>query len=45
MKKIILPLIIFILGLFVAKQFFGVDIEDLAEGFAKFLSDIFNGPG
>ena len=45
MRKIILPLTIFILGLFVAKQFFGVDIEDLAEGYVKFLSDLFKGPG
>ena len=44
MKKIILPLAVFILGLFVAKQFFGVDVEDLAKGFLAFLNNLFRGP-
>ena len=45
MKKIILPLCIFSLGLAVAKFFFGVDIEGLAEGCFDFLTDILDGPG
>lgn len=45
MKKIIPPLCVFILGLAVAKFFFGVDIEGLAEGCIDFLTDIFDGPG
>ena len=45
MKKIILPLCIVILGLAVAKFFFGVDVEGLTEGFIEFLTDILDGPG
>ncbi len=45
MKKILLPMCVVILGLAVAKYFFRVDIEGLAEGFIAFLSDIFDGPG
>ncbi|MDH3454914.1 MAG: hypothetical protein OEL80_07170 [Desulfuromonadales bacterium] len=45
MKKIILPLCVSILGLAVAKFFFGVDVEGLADGFIDFLADILNGPG
>ena len=45
MKKIILPLCVVILGLAVAKFFFGVDIKGLTEGFLDFLSDILDGPG
>ncbi len=45
MKKLILPLCVSILGLAVAKFFFDVDIEGLAEGFIDFLTDILNGPG
>jgi hypothetical protein len=45
MKKIILPLCVSILGLAVAKFFFGVDVEGLADGFVDFLADILNGPG
>ena len=44
MKKIIFPLCIFILGLAVAKFFFGVDVEGLAEGFVDFLANLFGGP-
>ena len=45
MKKIILPLSAFIIGLAVAQYFFGVDVEGLAEGFIDFLADILDGPG
>jgi len=44
-KKLFLPLFVVILGLAVAKYFFRVDIEGLAEGFIAFLTDIFDGPG
>jgi hypothetical protein len=44
MKKLILPLCVFIFGLAVAHFFFGVDVEGLAEGFIDFLSDILDGP-
>ncbi len=45
MKKIILALCVFILGLAAAKMFFGVDVEGLFEGFFEFLAEIFDGPG
>jgi hypothetical protein len=45
MKKIIFALCVFILGLAAAKQFFGVDVEGLFEGFFEFLAEIFDGPG
>ncbi len=45
MKKIILALCIFILGLAAAKIFFGVDVEGLFEGFIDFISGILDGPG
>lgn len=45
MKKIFLPILIFIIGLFVAQYFFGVDVEGLIEGFLEFLREIFDGPG
>jgi len=44
MKKILLPLVLFIIGLIVAKLFFGVDVEKLFEGFAEFLGDLLDGP-
>ena len=45
MKKFILPLVVAVLGLAVAKFFFGVDVEGLFEGFIDFLSDLLDGPG
>jgi hypothetical protein len=45
MKKLIVPLTLFILGLFVAQYFFGIDIKGLTEGFVDFLVEILNGPG
>lgn len=45
MKKIIWPIIIFILGLAAAQFFFGVDVEGLTDGFVDFLSDLLDGPG
>lgn len=44
MKKFILPLCVFILGMAIAKFFFGVDVEGLAEGFVDFLLDLLDGP-
>jgi hypothetical protein len=44
MKQLFLPLVIFCLGLAVAKLFFGIDIERLFEGFGSFLADILDGP-
>jgi hypothetical protein len=41
MKKILLPLSVFILGLFVADFFFGVDVPKLASGFGQMLVDLF----
>jgi len=43
MKKLALPITIFIVGLFVANQFFGIDIERLAEGLFDMLGDILKG--
>lgn len=44
MKKLILPIIVFLLGLAVAQQFFGVNVTGLTEGFIDFLADILDGP-
>ena len=41
MKKLILPLAVFCLGLVVADYFFGVDVPGLIEGFGTFLKDLF----
>jgi hypothetical protein len=43
MKKLVIPLLVFGLGLFVADYFFGVDVPELFEGFAKFSIDLFSG--
>lgn len=45
MKTIALPLILFLVGLFVAEAFFGLNIESLFEGFFKFLKGILTGFG
>lgn len=45
MKKIIWPLILLAAGLAVAQFFFGVNVEELAEGFFDFLTGILDGPG
>lgn len=45
MKKIIIPLCLFILGLATAQYVFGVDVEGLLEGFFDFLTDLLDGPG
>lgn len=41
MNKLILPLAVFFLGLFIADYFFGVDVPGLTRGFGKFLADLF----
>lgn len=45
MKTIVWPLVLCIIGLAVAQFFFGVDIEELLEGFGSFIADILDGPG
>ena len=45
MRKLVLPLSLFILGLVVAQVFFGVDVKGLSKGFLGFLADILGGPG
>ncbi len=45
MKKIIFPIGICVAGVFIASYFFGVDIEELTEGFIEFLMDLLDGPG
>ena len=45
MKKTIIALIVFSIGLAVAQYFFDVDVEGLAEGMLSFLVEIFDGPG
>ena len=44
MKKTIIALIVFSIGLAVAQYFFDVDVEGLAEGTLVFLSEILDGP-
>ena len=44
MRKSVLPLTVFVLGLFVADYFFGLDTLDLFKGFGRFLADLFS-PG
>ena len=41
MKKLLLPLTVFVFGLFIAYYFFGIDVTDLFQGFGKFLKDLF----
>jgi len=41
MKKLLLPLTIFVLGLAIADVFFGVDVRELFQGFGQFLADLF----
>lgn len=43
MKKLILPLIVFVLGLAVAQYFFDIDVEELFKGFGSFVADILKG--
>lgn len=43
MSKLILPVAVFFLGLFIADYFFGVDVPGLTRGFGKFLADLFMG--
>jgi hypothetical protein len=43
MKKLILPLSVFCLGLVIADYFFGVDVLDLFAGFGNFLKNLFWG--
>lgn len=43
MKKLVLPLLVFAMGLFVADYFFGVDVPGLFEGFGKFVAGILKG--
>jgi len=45
MKKIFLPVVLFIIGLVVANIYFGLDIEKLIEGFLDFITEILDGPG
>jgi len=45
MKKTIIALIVFSIGLAIAQYFFDVDVEGLAEGTLDFLSEILDGPG
>lgn len=41
--KLVLPLTVFALGLFVADYFFGIDVPVLCKGFGKLITDIFKG--
>ena len=43
MKKLVLPLTVFALGLFIADYFFGIDVPELFEGFGNFVANIFKG--
>jgi hypothetical protein len=43
MRKIIVPLMVFALGLFVADYFFGVDVPELFEGFGDFVVNLLKG--
>jgi hypothetical protein len=43
MRKLILPLSVFALGLVVADYVFGFDVPDLFRGFGNFLLNLFSG--
>jgi hypothetical protein len=43
MKKMILPLAVFVLGLFIADYFFRIDVLELFRGFFNFLVNLFKG--
>jgi len=45
MKKLVLPLTVFVAGLLIAHYMFGVDIPEMFEGFGKFIADILKGGG
>jgi len=40
MKKMLLPITVFILGLFVVDYFFGVDVAKLARGFGSMIVEL-----
>ena len=40
MKKMMLPIMVFFLGLFVADYFFGIDVAKLARGFGSMLVEM-----
>jgi hypothetical protein len=44
MKRLILPLGVFCLGLFIADYFFGIPVLDLFQGFGNFLKGLFIDP-
>ncbi len=44
MKKLILPICIFIGGLAIAHYFFGLDVNGLIEGSIDYVGDILDGP-
>jgi hypothetical protein len=41
MKTVILPVGVFVLGLFIADYFFGIDVPELFRGFGHFLLSLF----
>ncbi len=43
MKKLVLPIMVFILGLVIAHYFFEVDVTELFEGFGNFIVNILKG--
>jgi hypothetical protein len=43
MKKLILPLIVFAIGLVVAQVYFKVNVEELFRGFGTFIVNILKG--
>lgn len=42
MRKLLLPLIIFVLGLVVSDYFFGLDVPELFRGFGSILAGLFS---
>jgi fucose 4-O-acetylase-like acetyltransferase len=45
MKKLILPFIVFLIGLVIADYFFKIDVMEMIEGTGDFIMNILKGPG
>ena len=45
MNKLILPCIVFLLGLIIVDYFFKIDVMEMLEGTGDFIMSILKGPG
>ena len=45
MKKLLLPLSVFVLGLVIAQMFFDIDVRSMFDGSVKFILSLLRGKG